>query len=143
MSLPSTVSNPINPIKPPDATHLGFPAMLPVELAMKTAPVKDICAAYGLTREAFADLVQDPVFQFAYTAACEQLQKEGMSFKLKAQLIAEEALRHAHSMMTDKDIPASVRADMAKSLVRWAGYEQKNGAEGAAANNMQVVINLG
>jgi hypothetical protein len=92
----------------------------------------------------FAELVHDPVFTFAYTAACEQLQKEGMSFKLKAQLIAEDALRHAHTMMTDKDIPASVRADMAKSLVRWAGYEQKTGADGGAgANNMQVVINLG
>ena len=140
MTLPAPYQNP----NPSDPTSVGFPAMLPVELAMRTAPVPDICAAYGLSKEAFAELVNDPVFVFAYNEACDTLRKEGASFKLKAQLIAESALKQAHAMMNDRDIPASVRADMAKSLVRWAGYEQKSGADGgSASNNMQVVINLG
>lgn len=143
MTLPA--SNPVvlTEVRPLSPSDLGWNPMFPVELAMKTAPVQDVCAAYGVDKAMFVAMLEHPMFQKAYQEAEEMLAKEGMSFKLKSKMIAEDALKKVHTLIHDKDTPASVQADMIKSSVRWAGYEQKGGESGGASNNMQININLG
>lgn len=140
---PSSNSTAIAEVRPYCPTDLGWNPMFPVELAMKTAPVRDVCAAYGVDKEMFEAMLEHPMFQKAYEDAVDMLAKEGMSFKLKSKMIAEDALKKVHTLIHDKDTPNSVVADMIKSTVRWAGYEQKGGEAGSASNNMQININLG
>jgi hypothetical protein len=123
---------------------LGFPPMLPVELAMRVAPVPEICAAYGITKDEFVALTDDPTFIKAYQDAKEALQKDGMSFRLKARLQADALLKKSWLLIHDESTPTTVKADLIKSTVRWAGLEPKGDGPGAGLGNaFQININLG
>jgi hypothetical protein len=119
-----------------------------MELALKTAPVKDICTAYRLTREDYERLKVDPNFVAAVQKYRDALAKDGgLSFKLKAQLQAEALLRKSWDMIHDQDmeaVPANVRADLIKFTIRAAGLDgSKDQANGAGVGNaLQININL-
>ena len=130
-------------VKPFDPADLGFPPMLPVELAMRVAPVPEICAAYGITKEDLIKLVADPLFVQAYQGAREMLQKDGMSFRIKARMQAEELLKKSWAIIHSDHTPIPVKADLIKATVRWAGYEPKGDGPGGLGNAFQININLG
>lgn len=125
-----------------DPTHIGFPAMLPVELALKLDKPGAICAAYGVTKEMFAGLLANAAFVKAYRDAVELVKLEGMSFKLKARMQAEELLKTSYMMVKNGNTSDAVRADLIKSTVRWAGWDAK-AAEAGAGSSFAIQINLG
>lgn len=127
-----------------DPSTLGWPPTLPIEIALKTAPMDEIRSAYGYSQAEWDALPQNPLFISDLAAAVEVVKKDGMSFKLKAQLQAEELLKQSWRMIHDDQAPASVRADLIKATMRWAGYEQKEAAGAAAGGNaLNIQINLG
>ena len=121
---------------------LGFPAMLPMELALKIDSPQAICAIYGISREQFAAIIRHPVFIKQYQEAIESLKVEGMSFKVKARMQAEDYLGTAYAMIKNAGTSDAVRADLIKNTVRWAGYDAKavDTGQGGAFN---IQINLG
>jgi len=130
-----------NPISAND--DLGFSPLLPVELALKTAPVETIYRAYGLTDAEFELLMASPAFVAAYKDAQALVKEEGMAFKLKAKMQAEEMLKVSWSMVHDRETPPSVRADLLKWTSRVAGFEPKNVEQtGAAQQSLNIQINL-
>jgi hypothetical protein len=74
----------------------------------------------------------------------ESLKKEGMSFKLKAQLQAEELLKKSWAMIHAPldEVPANVKADLLKATVRWGGLEQDKGASQQVVVPLQINLNL-
>lgn len=130
-------------VKPFDPAELGFPPMLPIELAMRTAPVPEICAAYNIDRAEFLKLVDDPLFAQAYAGAQEMLRKDGMSFRIKARIQAEELLKKSWAIIHNDATPSAIKADLIKATVRWAGYEPKGDGPGGVGNAFQININLG
>lgn len=137
-----TVELPDGTYEPFDPAQLGFPPMLPVELAMRTTPVSEVCEAYGVTKEMFVKLTEDALFIQAYAGAREMLQKDGMSFKIKARIQAEELLKKSWAMIQSSNTPSAVRADLIKATIRWAGYEPKNEGPGGGGTAFQININL-
>lgn len=133
----------IKPVRPANPSVLGWPPMLPFELAMRQHPPKVICKAYGIDKEEFETLVDDPHFAKAYTDAVEGLRKEGMSFRIKARLQAEAMLDKSWKMVMDESTPNTIKADLIKSTVRWAGYEPKGPEVGAGGSAFMIQINLG
>jgi len=140
MTVPSTNIRPSNP------SLLGYPHTLPVEVALKVASIKDICEAYGISKQDWDILRHDPVFIADVSRVNRALQQEGMSFKLKAQLQAEELLKTSWKLIHDQsgDVPPSVKADLIKSTWRMSGLDESknkaNTAEITAA--LQININL-
>lgn len=130
-----------------DPARLGWPATLPIEIALKTAPLSRLKDEYGYSDEEWDALRYDPVFLSDLAQAVETVKQDGMSFKLKAKLQAEEILKTSWKMIHDNtgNTPSSVRADLIKSTMRWAGYDNKDaaGAGGTQANALQININLG
>lgn len=122
--------------------ELGFPPMLPMELALKIDSPPNICAHYGITKEQFAGIIRHPVFIKQYQEAIEALKVEGMSFKIKARMQAEDYLTTAFAMIKSPGTSDAVRADLIKSTVRWAGYEAKAVDAGAAGGGFNIMINL-
>lgn len=142
MSYPAITG--INPTNPAEIGQ--YPPTFPVEIALRTAPLPDICAAYGISHADWLALKNDPVFQRDLAAAVELVKKDGMSFKLKAALQADELLKTSWRMIhsNNDDVPASVRADLLKFTVRAAGLadpDDKN--NGGLQNTLQIQINLG
>lgn len=134
-------------LRPDDPAQLGYPPTLPIEVALKTASIKEICEAYGLSKTEWDQLRADPVFIAEVAAAVEALKKEGMSFKMKARLQSEELLKTSWKMIhaPSDEVPASVKADLLKFTVRAAGLDGSK--DQAAANTLQnalsININLG
>lgn len=129
-------------VAPRDPGSLAFPPLLPMELALRVDTPAAICRAYGLTREDLAQLIAHPVFVKAYQQALDALKVDGMSFKVKAKLQAEEYLATAFAMVQNPATGDAVRADIIKNTVRWAGYDAKAAELGTAAN-FNIMLNLG
>ena len=140
MGFPTTYTNGSDP-----STIGNYPATLPVEIALRVAPLRDICASYNIAHDEWLLLKEDPVFQRDLAAAVELVKKDGMSFRLKAKLQSEELLKTSWKMIHSQNeaVPASVRADLLKFTVRAAGLAEPAEKAGANANNLQINIQLG
>lgn len=123
-------------------SQIGFPALFPFELALGQYGPRELCEEYGLTKAEFAVLLDNPVFVNAYNRAREMIAKDGTGFKVKAKLQAEVIIDTAYKMAHNEAIPAPVRADMIKSIVRWAEYEPKKDAGSGSTQAFQININF-
>ena len=112
-----------------DPATIGWPPTLPIEIALKTASLPQLQAEYGYTNEEWRALRYDPLFIADLVAACEMVKKDGMSFKLKAKLQAEELLKTSWKLIhaSNDEVSPSVKADLIKATARWAGYDEKPG----------------
>lgn len=121
-----------------------YPPTLPVELALRTSTPKAICEAYGLTRADLEHLLTVEAFRVDLRKAQDMVRREGMSFRLKARLQAEELLRTSWKLIHDTNMPPAVRADLLKFTVRAAGLDGSKD-QGAAdkAPPLNIQINLG
>ena len=136
---------------PTDPSELGFPPTFPIELALREHSTQDVCEAYGIDKQAWDKIKIDPRFILALQTAVETLQKEGMSFKLKAKLQSEALLQTSWELIhsSNDDVPPNVKADLIKFTIRAAGLDASIDQKGAAAahalvnNALQININLG
>lgn len=132
-----------------DPTSLAWPPTLPIELALKTATPAELQIEYGYTDAEWAALPRNPVFLSDLAQACELVRQEGMSFKLKAKLIAEENLKQVWKMIHEShgDVPPAVKGKLIELTARWAGFDNKGSGEGGDgpvnANTLNIQINLG
>lgn len=125
-----------------DPAGFGFPPSLPIEIALHERPIKEICKVYGLSKEAYERICQQPAFLKAVEAAVESVRQEGFTFKVKARMQAEELLKKSWQMIHDTATPRAVQADLIKQTVKWAGYEPKNEPIQASGAGFSLTINL-
>jgi hypothetical protein len=133
-------------VKPQNPAEIGaYPPTLPIELALRVDTVEKICEAYGISHDEWLELRADPVFQRDLSEAVKLVKKEGMSFKLKAQLQSEELLKTSWKMIhaPADEVPPSVKADLLKFTVRAAGYAEPAEKAGGMQNALQINIHLG
>ena len=132
-------------VLPRDPALLGYPPMLPVELALHDRPVQEVCASYGVDIERWRALTMDQVFVEDLKARVLELKRDGMSFRLKARLQAEHLLNKSWQIIHDPRTPFAVKADLIKHTVRVAGYDaSKDQGIGVQQNAaLQIVLNLG
>jgi hypothetical protein len=115
---------------------------LALDVAMGTG-VDAILEAYDLQMHEFVQINKDPQFISQVNKSRKDLEKEGMSFRMKAQIQAEQYLTNAWNMVHDKEVDPKVRADLIKSTMRWAGYDAPAVAGAAGGSGgFSVVINL-
>lgn len=132
----------VAPINPHDPARLGYPATLPIEIAMRTASTRAICEAYGIAEEEWELIRHDPTFLSDLQRAVDMLKEEGMSFRLKAKLQAEELLKTSWRMIHNPATPPSVAADLIKSTARWAQYDTPQQAQVSAGSGFSIAINF-
>ena len=146
--MPSPLA-PLQQILPPrlDPATLSYPPTLPVEIALKEQTPKDICSDYGINAKEWSRLCKEPVFIEELRYWIAELRKDGMTFKIKAQLQSIELLKTSWNMIHhEPEIPASVRADLIKFTVRAAGLDgskDQAAAAAVAANALQINIVFG
>lgn len=121
---------------------VAFPAMLPMEIAMEIDSLPNICKAYGIDKKQMTAIAANPLFIKAFQEAKEMLKVDGMSFKTKCKMQAESYLETAFNMVKNPHVADSVRADLIKNTVRWAGYDAKAAEVGQQGNSFNIQINL-
>ncbi len=116
------------------AKRNGWPARLPFDLAMQIETPEETLAQYGLTPEQGAKLLQNETFAKLVRGYRAVIVSEGLSFKTKAKLQAEELLEHAFMLATDPDVAPAVRMDSIKWHSRVAGLDPGKDGEGGAGS---------
>lgn len=139
------IASPLRPDAPRDGLDnpatLGFPPTLPLELALREQSKEEILAAYNIDARQWDRLRHNAVFVKAVRDAVEMLQREGMSFRVKARMQSEELLETSWKLIHAASTPAAVKADLIKHTHKVAGLEPKESA--AVVAPLQININLG
>ena len=116
--------------------------LLEMAYGLETAEV--IRNRYGIDDDQWLKLRASPVFRAELSKHIGELQRNGTSFRAKAQVLAEDILALSHVMARDERIPAIVRLDAVKWLAKVSGLDESAKKEQASSgNNVQVNINLG
>jgi hypothetical protein len=94
-----------------------------------------------------ADIVRyrkDTAFLQKLKAFREEIRDKGLTFKLKARVQAEELLKTSWALIHSATVLPSVKADVIKATVKWAGLEPtgKDG-EQSQSQGVAITINLG
>lgn len=131
----------------PDPSRALFPPTLPWELALRQYgenTSRIVCEAYGIGLDEWRALCADPFFRDAVQMASDELKKDGMTFRIKARLQAEEMLKTRWRLVHDPKTPPEVAARMIKDTIREAGLDESRSqmAAGQAAIGTALQINI-
>lgn len=107
-------------------------AHLVMDVALNSS-VDSICEVHELQQHTLHQICESPVFASQVAAVRKQLEKEGATFKMKAQLQADFYLQQVHEMIMDKEMDPRVRTRLIENVARWAGLDapQAVGSHGA------------
>lgn len=124
-----------------DPATFGFPPTLPIELVLRECPRNQILEAYGIGPAEWDLLRHNAVFQKALQDAVEKLRRDGMSFRVKAQMQAEALLETSWQLIHAQNTPAAVKSDLIKNTIKVAGLEPKEAP--SILTPLQINIQLG
>lgn len=116
---------------------------LALVLEAQLGSVADLLSFHNISADDLLEYQKDKVFLKTVQECREDIAKNGLSFKLKARAQAEELLNTSYMLIHHPDIPASVKADLIKSTVKWAGLESPVQTGEGAGGGVKITINLG
>ena len=124
-------------------TYSKFEHKIEFEVAMKYEPLATVMERYDVTLEHMMLLKTHKPFLLAVKQFQREIQEQGITFKMKAKMLAEDLIDTAYLMSKDLTTPASVRMDGIKNIVRWAELEpQKNKEDTGSMPTFAIQINL-
>jgi hypothetical protein len=112
-------------INPQFPTELGFPPGLPVELAMGLNTPRSICTGYGVTKDDFEALADNPIFKAQFNHYMEMRTEPDGMFRLQAVLMSTKALDEQYKMMIDKEAPWAIRLKASENIIEYANLLPK------------------
>ena len=104
---------------------------------------QELLKRHSMTQEQLSEIVRDSQFRRKVDSYRDDIRDNGVTFRNKARVMGEELLSTIWQMIHDDSTSAPVRADLIKSIVKWADLEPKREFEGVGAGNgVAVVINF-
>ena len=121
----------------------GWSASLAVDVALGVDR-GTICSVYDLQDHELQAILDDPRFVIQLSAIEKELEKEGMTFRLKAQMQAEALLNTSWDLVQSPHTPPAVRAGLIRDTVRWAGFDDpaKTAASASASPGGAFSVNI-
>lgn len=101
-----------------------------------------LLAEYQLTQYDLDGFSLDPLFNQRLDKLRQQLQENGLTFRMKAQAQAELVLDTAWRIIHDEDASHAVRADLIKWITKMANYEPV-AKSGGDSKGVTININMG
>jgi hypothetical protein len=120
----SNAGNPYNDMTPWD-TRLCF------DVALGVDSLDEILARYALSAEQFQVWAKHPLFMRTVGEFQKHIRENGLSFRAKARMQAEDLLGVAYGLVQDKNTPASTRADLIKWIAKMGELEPTQAGAGA------------
>lgn len=122
----------------------GWSAALVVDMALGTSD-DVLCDTYDMQHHELQWIKDDPGFILQLAAIQKELDKEGVSFRMKARLQAEELLATSWALIHSPATPATVKAGLIKDTVRWAGWDAppQEGGAGRGGFSVSIILNNG
>jgi hypothetical protein len=131
---------PLEPCENPASK--GWTAAFVVDVALGTSD-DVLCDTYELQDHELHAIKSDPGFIVQLASIEKELDKEGVSFRLKARLQAEELLATSWALIHSPATPAPVKAGLIKDTVRWAGWDAppQEVGNGRGGFSVSIVLN--
>lgn len=127
MDTPAKPDNPIN----------DLPVLWQNSLVIDVALGVDhetICEAYDLQYPQLQQIMHTAAFKNRLGKLQEDMSKDGVTFRMKAQMQAEEYLKTSFDMVHNPEVDPKVRAKLIGDTVRWAGFDAAANAEAAVGS---------
>lgn len=105
--------------------------------------VAHILSRHGIDANTLVGLKKDPVFVRRVDDYRSEIQTKGLTFRLKARAQAEELLTTSWLLIHNPDVSPTVKADLIKSTVKWAGLEVTKDEAVSTGGGVSITINLG
>lgn len=132
-----TTLSPIGPeLRPEWSMHLVM------DVALGTS-VESILESHNLQYHQFEHICANPQFAMQVANLRKDLEKEGASFRLKAQLQADFYLAKVHEMIMDPDTDERVVTRLIEDTVRWGGLDAPPTVGNGAPGGFSISINFG
>lgn len=128
------------PVEAPKVHEIN-PEMI-VELALGQEDPYAVAARYGLDAEAFVSLRANKHFRTAVARKLAELQKEGVTFKIKTAMMAEALIEELYKRAKDPEMSTSALLQIVQWLTRVGDLEPKTTGPQGPQNGFNVVINL-
>lgn len=114
-----------------------------VELAMGMEAPLPVLARYGYTPEQAGTLLSNEFIQRQIEAKRAELKSQGIVFKTKALMAAEDILEDVYVEAKAQDTPLPQKLDALKFFAKAAGVDQVAQTSGGAGGGFNITINLG
>jgi len=106
--------------------------------------VDEILVRHKLIKDDMLTFSQDSAFERRVNEYRNEIKEKGVTFRMKARAQAEELLTTSWVLIHAPDVSPTVKADLIKSTVKWAGLEPKTGdGDVNVAQGVSITINLG
>lgn len=103
----------------------GFDNRFVFELALALDPVETTLERYHVDLATYEAYLRNPAFQAQLQRFRNDIFEKGLSFREKSRAMAEDMLKTAYNLIHDKDVPATVKADLIKWVAKVADLEPK------------------
>lgn len=101
-----------------------------------------ILEAHELQFHQLEAICANPTFVMQVATLRKQLEKEGATFKLKAQLQADHYLQRVHEMVMDPDMDPKVVTRLIEDVARWGGLDAPQTVGGGSLGGFSISINF-
>lgn len=122
-------------IKPEDVSP--WPPRLSFDLATGMMDTEEICEIHQISSLELDNLCHYTPFRLEVAGHKKAIREEGVSFRLKAKIQAEEYLMDLHEIISAPLTPASVKVDAIKYIVKCADLEPSP----KVAQNSTTIVN--
>lgn len=132
--------NVISPIGPELRPEWSMRLVMDVALGSST---ESILEAHEIQYHQFEQICASPQFVARVEELKKNLEKEGASFRLKAQLQADFYLAKVHEMIMSSETDERVKTRLIEDVVRWGGLDSAPAVGGGQAGGFSIAINFG
>jgi len=100
------------------------------DVALGVDSLDEILARYAVSVDQFNLWAQHPLFMRTVGEFQKHIRENGLSFRAKARMQAEDLLNVAYGLVQDKNTPAATRADLIKWVAKMGELEPAQNAAG-------------
>lgn len=125
-----------------ELTNNTWPAKLPFEIALGKRPLNVLLDDFGINADHWRLLCDNRQFKQAVGKELAELRENGVTFKHKAQIMAEDYLLLIDQWIHSSETPLGTKIDLVKSVVGWGDLNPKKaevaGSGAGTAFNIQI-----
>jgi hypothetical protein len=126
-----------------DLTLADIPSEMVYKLAVGLEEPDHIAEFYGVPEEKWTHLKAWPPLLKAVMAERSKLEAEGVTFKYKMRLLAEDSIEHAYRIAKSSNTPLPQVLEFAKLAAKLADMEPRQDRNVASGPGFSININLG
>lgn len=128
--------------KPRSAADMTFDPRLAYELALEMDKPLAVFLRYGIEQDTAMEMLKLPQFVATVKKYKAEIVENGIGFKMKAKMQAEDLLTHSYALAVDPLTPPAVRANLIQWTTKVAGLEPVVSKDTGVVGQNEFTLNI-